>query len=114
MCNIAKGVISNQTTGHTIRANYEVFRFQGFADTFQALDSFKAFLQSQNAEIICELAAPITVQLTPQEILALSGTNTLYTNTGDTTVVGRADPNATIKGLLSRIDALEKAVIGGV
>lgn len=113
LCNIAKGVISNQTTGHTIRADYGAFRFQGFADTFQDLDSFKVFLQSQNAEIICELAEPITVQLTPQEVLALSGTNTLYTNTGDTTVVGRADPSATIKALLSRIDALEKAAVGG-
>lgn len=113
LCNIAKGVISNQTTGYTIRADYGAFRFQGFAGTFQDLDSFKVFLQSQNAEIICELAEPITVQLTSQEILALTGTNTIYTNTGDATVVGRADPNATIKGLLSRIDALEKAAVGG-
>lgn len=114
LCNIAKGVISNQTTGHTIRADYGAFRFQGFADSYPDLGSFKAFLQSQNAEIICELTEPFMVQLTPTEILALSGVNTLYTNTGDTTVVGRADPDATIKGLLSRIDALEKAAIGGV
>ena len=113
LCNIAKGVSSSQTTGYTIRADYGAFRFQGFADSYPDLGSFKAFLQSQNAEIICELTEPFTVQLTPTEILALSGVNTLYTNTGDTIVSGRADPNSTIKVLLSRIDALEKAAIGG-
>lgn len=99
LCNIAKGVSSNQTTGYTIRADYGTFRFQGFADSYPDLGSFKAFLQSQNAEIICELTEPFTVQLTQTEILALSGVNTLYANTGDTTVVGRADPNATISEL---------------
>lgn len=49
------------------------------------------------------------IQLTSQEILALSGTNTLYTDTGDTSVSGRADPSAVIQQLAARIAALEGA-----
>ena len=83
------------------------------------VEKFKAELARLNEagtpfQVSYKIAEPFTVQLTPTEILALSGVNTLYTNTGDTTVVGRADPSATIKALLSRIDALEKAAIGGV
>ena len=111
ICNIAKGEIINQITGYSIRANYSAFRFQGFADKYPDVDSFKAFLQTQNAEIIAELVTPITVQLTPQEILALSGVNTIYADTGDVTVSGRADPNAVIKQLADRIAALESAAV---
>lgn len=107
VCNIAKGVLDNQIDGYTIRANYNVFRFQGFANKYPDADSFKAFLQTQNAEIVSELLVPITVQLTPQEILALSGVNTIYTDTGDTTVSGLADSVATLQKLAGRIDALQ-------
>ena len=61
------------------------------------------------AQVVYELSDPITIQLTPQEILALSGTNTLYTDTGDTAVSGRADPNTIIQQLAARIAALEGA-----
>lgn len=111
ICNIAKGAIRNEITGYSIRANYNSFRFQGFADKYPDVDSFKAFLQTQNAEIIAELVTPITVQLTPQEILALSGVNTIYADTGDVTVAGRADPNAVIQQLAARIAALESAAV---
>ena len=56
---------------------------------------------------------PVTIQLTPQEILALSGTNTIYTDTGDTTVSGRADPNTIIQQLATRIATLERQAING-
>lgn len=78
------------------------------------VDAVNTWLASNPLTVVYKVADPIAIQLTPTEILALSGTNTLYTNTGDTTVVGRADPGATIKDLLARIDALEKAAIGGV
>ena len=111
ICNIAKGEIKNEITGYSIRANYNTFRFQGFADKYPDVDSFKAFLQTQNAEIIAELVTPITVQLTPQEILALSGVNTIYSDTGNVIVSGRADPNAVIQQLADRIAALESAAV---
>ena len=83
------------------------------------VEKFKAELARLNEagtpfQVSYKIAEPFTVQLTPTEILSLSGTNTIYTDTGDTTVSGRADPSATIKDLLARIDDLEKAAIGGV
>lgn len=47
-----------------------------------------------------------TKQLTPQEILALPGVNTFYSDTGDTEVTGRADPIALIDKLTNAIVAL--------
>lgn len=83
------------------------------------VERWKSYLASQVSaktpvQICYPISDPFTIQLSPTKVLALTGTNTLYTDTGDITVSGRADPNATIKGLLSRIDALEKAAIGGV
>lgn len=50
-------------------------------------------------------------QLNAQEIIALPGTNILYSSTGDTEVTGRADPAAIINNLLDRLAALEAAVV---
>ena len=61
------------------------------------------------AQVVYELPEPQSIQLTPQEILALSGVNTLYTDTGDTTVSGLADPISIINKLAERIAALESA-----
>ena len=113
ICNIAKGVILNQTTGYTLRADYNQFRFQGFAEYYPTVNDFKAFLQTQNAQIVVELASPIVIQLSPQEILALSGENTVYADAGDVTVSGYSDPTTIIKNLADRIAALEQNAIGG-
>ena len=85
---------------------------EGYPD----VESFKSFLRQKNAEgtpveIVSQIGVPYTIQLTPQEILALSGVNTIYTDTGDTTVSGRADPNTIIQQLAARIAALESAVV---
>ena len=77
------------------------------------VDSFEAFLAENPVTFVYLLASPTTVQLTPQEMLALSGENTIYTDTGDTTVSGRADPNAIIQQLTARIAALEGKAISG-
>ena len=76
----------------------------GSASTITTADAFKAFLAEQYAagtpvQVCYQLATPITVQLTPTEILALSGQNTLYSDTGDTTVTGRADLPALLQSL---------------
>lgn len=80
---------------------------------YTTVDEFKTWLDTQNVQIVCKLNTPITVQLTPAEILALSGVNTLYTDTGDTTVSGLADPIQVIQKLTERIAALEQNAIGG-
>ena len=68
------------------------------------LEGFKEMIRG--AQIVLGLKEPITVQLTPQEILALLGVNTIYSDTGDTTVTGRADPTAVIEKLTNAIVAL--------
>lgn len=75
------------------------------------VDSFEAFLTENPITFVYLLASPTTVQLTPQEMLALSGENTIYTDTGDTTVSGRADPNTILQQLAQRIAALEGQAI---
>ena len=63
------------------------------------------------AQVVYELPEPQSIQLTPQEIRALSGVNTIHADTGDVTVSGRADPNSVIQKLASRIAALESAAV---
>lgn len=73
----------------------------------------KAWLIDNAVKVAYQIAEPFTTQLTPTEVLALSGTNTIYADTGDTTVSGRADPNAIIHQLAQRIAALEGQAING-
>lgn len=77
----------------------------------QGIKNFKAWLKAQYdagtpVELCYQLAEPITIQSTPNEVLALQGVNTLYSNTGDITVTGRADPVAIIEKLTNAIIAL--------
>lgn len=76
------------------------------------IDEWKSYLAAQYAAgtpvtITYQLATPEPFAVTPQEVLALSGTNTLYTDTGDTTVSGRENPLTVIQRLSERIAALE-------
>lgn len=82
--------------------------------SFSSAKEFNDYLKEQYAngtpvQVAYSLKTPVTVHLTPQtpqEMLALSGTNTLYSDTGDTQVSGRADPNAVIEKLTNAIIAL--------
>ena len=76
----------------------------------QTIDAYRAWLSENPLQVIYPID-PITIQLTPQEILALSGVNTLYSDTGDTEVAGRANPAAIINNLLDRLAAIEAAVV---
>ena len=58
------------------------------------------------AQVVYKLTEPITIQLTPQQIAALSGVNTLYTDAGTLTVTGREDPQHTITELKNAIISL--------
>ena len=85
----------------------------GYCDQYATdFEGFKAAMIG--AQIVFGLKEPITVQLTPQEILALSGVNTLYSDTGDTTVSGKADPVAIIEDLKTRLATLEAAIVNNV
>ena len=88
------------------------------ANNISTTEEWKDYLISENSsghpvQVLYYIATPVTLQLTPQEIRALSGVNTIYTDTGDVTVSGYSDPNAIIKSLAERIAALEQNAIGG-
>jgi hypothetical protein len=84
-----------------------------------SLETWKSYLAAQAAAgtpvtIAYKLATPTAFQATgSQSILALPGTNTIYTDADSVTVTGRADPNHTINALNERIAALEDAATGG-
>lgn len=94
-----------------------VYCGKGLVSKYGSLTDFKAYLAAQYAagtpvQICYKLAEPYTIQLTQQQIAALSGVNTLYTDAGTLTVTGREDPRHTIVTLTDRIAALESAAAG--
>lgn len=66
---------------------------------------------SIGAQVVYDLVESQTIQLAPQQITALSGTNTIYADAGDITVTGASDPIATITALQDRVSALESAAL---
>ena len=71
-----------------------------------------AWLSSQYAagtpvQVCYKLATPQTIQLTPQEIKAIKGINTLYSNAQELTVIGRVDTMYQLSKLAERVAALE-------
>lgn len=66
---------------------------------------------SIGAQVVYDLAESQTIQLAPQQIIAISGTNTLFADAGDITVTGASDPIATITALQNRVSALESAAL---
>ena len=59
------------------------------------------------AQIVYNLATPTTIQLTTQEIKAIKGINTLYSNAQELTVIGRVDTMYQLSKLAERVAALE-------
>lgn len=57
-------------------------------------------------QFVIPLIEPYTIQLTPQQIAALSGANTIYADAGTLTVAGREDPRHTITELRNAIISL--------
>lgn len=66
------------------------------------VESFNAWLADNNLEVVYLLAEPITYQLTPHEVKSLFGQNTIYADTGDTSVEYRADIQRYIDKRLSQ------------
>ncbi|MBQ3252164.1 MAG: hypothetical protein IJB02_02855 [Oscillospiraceae bacterium] len=71
-----------------------------------SVSDFKTALSKNDALLVYQLAEPVTIQLTPQEIFALSGVNTLYSDTGDTAVTGREAPASVFEKLTNAVIAL--------
>ena len=68
-------------------------------------EKFKKYLAAQNTagtpvQVAYKLAAPTTIQLTPQEITALEGINTVYSDCGDVEVSFNHDALIRLTGTL--------------
>lgn len=73
-------------------------------------DDFKAWLEAQYTagtpvQIVCKLADPYTIQLTPQQLDMLKGYNALWSDTGDTHVSYIADTRMYIDNAIAAIAA---------
>ena len=58
------------------------------------------------AQVVYELATPITYQLTPLEVSTLLGQNNIWANTGDMSVTYRADTKLYIDNKIAELQAL--------
>ena len=105
-------VITNAIAGFGIYdSGHLIFSSPTHAD----VDAFKAYLAAQHAagtpvQVCYKLAEPQTIQLTPQEIKAIKGINTLYSNADELTVIGRVDTMYQLSKLAERVAALEAAI----
>ena len=61
-------------------------------------------------QVCYKLATPQIIQLTPQEIKAIKGINTLYSNAQELTVIGRVDTMYQLSKLAERVAALEALI----
>ena len=73
---------------------------------------FKASLASNNVQICYELAITQIYQLTPTEVATLLGDNTIWADTGDTTVEYRADPDLYIQRKMSEVNVDDVQIDG--
>ena len=93
------------------------FRASWISQQFADVDEFNSFCKNQAAagtpvQVAYKLVTPEPFQATGNQALpAVSGLNTIYSDTGNVTVSGRADPNAMIQQLAARIAALESAAV---
>lgn len=77
--------------------NFNVNPSEGVTD----VASFKTWLSTTPVEVCYELATPITIQLTPQEVSTLYGPNTVYADSGDVAVEYPADTKLYINKVIT-------------
>lgn len=95
----------NGAIGIHYRSNGSHYVVVGFGDDFPNISSFndaKTWIGNNTPHIVYELATPTTVQLTPQQIQLLKGTNTLTASTGDISV--------TVNGVSGAIGQVQEQV----
>lgn len=84
-------------------------------DEWDSLDSALQWLDERyagNNPVVVEypLAEPYTLHLSPRQIQAVSGVNTLFGSAGNTTVSGRLDPIHITQSMLDRLAALSEGI----
>ena len=74
--------------------------------TIQTKSAYDAYLAEHPLQVCYPLATPLTVQLTPEQLSTLLGTNNIWADTGDVSVTYRADTKRYIDGKFSQLQAL--------
>lgn len=90
MCEIYEAVTPQNTYNYVVGVSVNSNSQQFLAyDDYSTAAEFKSAVTGH--KVLYELANPITVQLTPEEVKAISGVNTVSANSGDIRVVYRKD-----------------------
>ena len=118
-CNIFPWVFNYNLDSEHVYANQNLLYLYVNKSRLSTIDipGVLAYLAAQASagtpvQVAYKLATPQPIQATGnQTILALPGTNTVYTDAGDITVTGASDPIATITALQNRVSALESAAL---
>lgn len=103
LCNIltlSKGTAQGQTNAFWVGAGNTRIYVIGVYDSMGAtVEAFRTFLSNTNMVIVYPLATPTTYNLTPTQINTLLGDNSIYCDTGDTSVTYRADISLALQAL---------------
>ena len=73
-----------------------------FNTSFESLSDFQTYLDNNDVYVIIPVSTPTTIQLTPEQIQLLQGTNTLYASTGQISV--------TVNGVSGAIGSVQEQV----
>lgn len=131
--NVISGAISNAfkeiTWSQLVNSNVDGFAMHNTTGALgitasqfdeMTLDEFKEWLAQNPVQIAYKLATPIIIPLTPQQITALAGLNTVYSDADGMTVgynkdLTKAfeDVNSTIGSIVLTVDADGNATIQG-
>ena len=82
-----------------------------FSNRWTTIEEAKTWFTDNPTIMVYKLATPITIALDPEKIVALSGVNTVYSNTGDTTVTATVSGWETISDFTSTTDVIQNQLI---
>ena len=95
VCNMYPVISSDRTwarnEGIGTQGGNWVYIYDPNYNAVDSLDGYKAFLNANNLVFVYELATPIPIQLTPQEIESLLGENVMFTPCDSLTVEYRSN-----------------------
>lgn len=97
----------------TVSSNF-AWNYSAYGTT--TVDDFKAYLAAQHnagtpVQIAYKLETPVAIYLDPEKIVALSGQNNLYSDTGDTTVTANISGWEIISDFSSTTDVIQNQLI---
>ena len=92
------------------------YGFDDGSDYTKDITAFKAWLADMTAagtpvQVCYKLATPIAITLDPEKVVALSGVNNLYSDTGDTTVAATISGWETISDFSSTTDVIQNQLM---